>query len=114
MSTLLATADHRGGSASSLRSALRSVQATRGRARQFGRVFDKSLVPMMIVDNQRRYLNANAACRLVFRMSLAEFRTHRIDDLTPPHMAARLSGQWERLMHEGSAAGHYDVSFLDG
>src|SRR5207248_6511830 len=79
MKTLLMTTDQRGDSASSLKSAIRSMHATRGRARQFVRVFNKSLVPMMIVDNQRRYTDANAAARLIFRMSIAEFRTHRID-----------------------------------
>jgi DNA-binding CsgD family transcriptional regulator len=114
MTTLPIAMHHRGDRGSSLRSAIRSMHATRGRARQFARVFNKSLVPMMIVDNQRRYTDANAAARLIFRMSIAEFRTRRIDDLTPPHMAARLAERWERLMRDGSAAGSYDIKFLDG
>lgn len=101
-------------SESSLRSALRSMHATRGRARQFQRVFNKSLVPMVIVDNEKRYTDANAAARLVFRMSIAEFRIHRIEDFTPPHMAASLRERWRRLIHDGSVAGPFDVGFPDG
>lgn len=107
------TTDPRDERASTLKSAIRSMRATRGRARQFARVFDKSLVPMVIVDNDRRYTDANAAARLVFRMSIAEFRTHRIEDFTPSHMAARLTEQWGRLMRTGSVAGRYDVAFPD-
>lgn len=90
------------------------MNATRGRARQFARVFNKSLVPMVMVDNEKRYTDANAAARLVFRMSIAEFRTHRIEDFTPPHMAASLSERWGRLMDDGNVAGPYDVGFPDG
>ncbi|HWD85218.1 MAG TPA: LuxR C-terminal-related transcriptional regulator [Solirubrobacteraceae bacterium] len=97
-----------------MRSAVMSMRYARGRARQFWHVFDRSLVPMLIVDNERRYLAANAAARLMFRMTLAELRSRRIDDLTPPHMLARLHERWARLMRYGSVSGPYDVGLPDG
>lgn len=100
--------------ATSITAAVESIRIARGRARQFWRVFDVSLVPMVLVDNDRRYLAANAAARLVFRLSLEELRSRRIDDLTPPHMLARMHERWRRLISHGAVSGPYDVGFPDG
>ena len=69
---------------------------------------------MLTVDNDRRYLAANAAARLTFRMTLAELRSRRLDDLTPPHMLARLHERWARLMRYGAVSGPYEVGLPDG
>lgn len=104
----------RGSRASGIRSAVETIRVARGRSRQFWRVFDASLVQMVTVDNDRRYIAANAAARLLFRLSLEELLIRRIDDLTPPHMFARLDERWTRLVREGAVSGPYDVSFPDG
>ena len=70
---------------SALRQAAQAVATTRGRLLQLRRTFDRSLIPMVILDNDRRLLEANAAARLVFRMSMRELRRLRIDDLTAAH-----------------------------
>jgi DNA-binding CsgD family transcriptional regulator len=90
------------------------MRAARGRAREFWRVFDGSLVPMLTVDNERRYLAANAAARLLFRLTLEELRERRIDDLTPPHMLPTMHARWAELIRTGSVCGPYDVGFPDG
>jgi DNA-binding CsgD family transcriptional regulator len=69
---------------------------------------------MAIVDNDRRYVAANVAARLLFRLSLDDFLARRIDDLTPPHMFHRMHEKWARLMRDGAVCGPYDVSFPDG
>ncbi len=99
---------------SSVKAAARTIEAARGRARQFWGVFDRSLVPMVTVDREQRYTSANRAARLLFRLSLAEMRAHVITDFTPPHMRLLLEDAWSRLMTEGSVAGSYDCLFLDG
>ena len=98
----------------SIGTAVAAVRSVRGRARQFWQVFDCSLVPMVIVDNDRRYLAANGAARLVFRLSLEEVRSRRIEDLTPQHMFGRLHERWARLVRDGAVSGLYDVGFPDG
>ncbi|TMK41419.1 MAG: PAS domain-containing protein [Actinobacteria bacterium] len=95
-------------------SAARRMRDERGRAHQFRRVFDKTQVPMVTVDNQRRHLEANRAARLLFRLSLAELRQRQIDDLTPHAQLARLKMLWAQLLDEGCVAGPYDVGFEDG
>jgi len=98
----------------SVRSAARSAKATRGQARQFWQMFDKSLVPMVIVDNERRYRAGNRAARLLFRLSLVQLLERRIEDLTPPHMDRLLDSAWARLLRDRCVAGEYDVGFPDG
>ena len=68
---------------------------------------------MVTVDNDRRYVAANRAARLLFRLSLAEMRRRQIYDFTPPEMQCTLEAAWERLMSTGSVAGEYMVQFAD-
>jgi DNA-binding CsgD family transcriptional regulator len=68
---------------------------------------------MVMVDNERRLVAANAAARLFFRLSLTELRALRLDDLTPPHELGEPRRWWERLMNDGAVAGFYNVGFPD-
>lgn len=77
-------------------------------------MFDRSLVPMIMVDHERRYIEVNTPARLAFRMCLAELRRLRIDDLTPPHLEGVLADAWSRLMQTGCVAGPYQVASPDG
>ena len=69
---------------------------------------------MVVVDNERRYLAANVGARLLFRLTLDEFRSRQIEDLTPPHMLPILHRRWSQLMAHGAVADRYDVGFPDG
>ncbi len=69
---------------------------------------------MAIVDNHRRYLDANRAARLLFRLNLAEMRRRQIDDFTPRDGLARLEILWARLLADGQVYGDYDARFADG
>lgn len=69
---------------------------------------------MLIVDNERRYKEANAAARLIFRMSLRELRELRIDDLTAEDDCPRLDQMWSEFREHGSASGRYFATFKDG
>jgi PAS domain S-box-containing protein len=97
-----------------LRHAACAISATRGRALQLRQVFDRSLIPMIIVDNSRRYCEVNPAARLLFRMSLQELRQHRIDDLTATEDLPALAWAWDELMDRGTVSGRYYVTFKDG
>ncbi len=69
---------------------------------------------MLIIDNERRYREANAPARLIFRMSLRELRELRIDDLTAAADWPRLAEAWAKLRERGSVNGRYFVTFKDG
>jgi DNA-binding CsgD family transcriptional regulator len=80
---------------------------------QLRRVFDRSLIPMVIVDNDRRYLEVNAAARLVFRMPLQEMRRNRVDDFADARQLASIEDAWAEVMENGSAGGRSLVTFKD-
>jgi DNA-binding CsgD family transcriptional regulator len=96
-----------------LRLAAENLSATRGRVLQLRRAFDRSLIPMLMVDNDRRYTEVNAAARLLFRMSLREMRAHRIDDLTAEANLPVLEAAWAELIGRGSVSGRYQITFND-
>ena len=94
--------------------AAEAVVAARGQRERLARVFDRSPVPLLMVDNERWYVEANVPARLSFRLSLAEFRRRRIDDLTPPGWLPVLESAWARLIGTGCVAGPFDVKAPDG
>lgn len=78
------------------------------------RLVARSLVPIVVVDDDRRYLEVNIPARQAFRLSLSELRRRRIDDLTPPEMVSATEAAWERLMTTGCVARPYEVTSPDG
>jgi DNA-binding CsgD family transcriptional regulator len=90
------------------------VIAARRQPERMKRIFDSSLVPMVLVDNERRYVDVNTPARLAFRLSLAELQRLRVDDLTPKQFLPGLEAVYERLIETGCVAGRYDVALPDG
>jgi PAS domain S-box-containing protein len=85
-----------------------------GQPQRLKRLFDRSPIPMVIVDNERRYIEANRPARLAFRLSLAELRELRVDDLTPPEELPAMEAAHSRLLDTGCAVGSYEVALPDG
>ena len=76
--------------------------------------FDGSLLPMLVVDNQRRYVNANRAACLLLRLPREEALRLRIDDLTPPEFRRNTVELWEAFLREGSQSGTFELLMPDG
>jgi DNA-binding CsgD family transcriptional regulator len=72
------------------------------------------MVPMAIVDNDRRCLEANRAARLLLRMSLGELRRHRIDDFTARERVPALEATWGELVGGAAATGSRELRLADG
>lgn len=85
------------------------VIASLGRPTRLNRVFERSSVPMLLLDDDRRYLDANTPARLAIRQSLDELRRLRGDDLTPEYFLPDMEAAWQRLMATGSVTGLYDI-----
>ncbi len=85
-----------------------------GHARRLNGMFDRSPLPMVLVDQERRHVEVNAAARLVFRLRLDEMRRRRIDDLTPPERRGILQEAWATLLANGCVAGPHVVAAPDG
>jgi DNA-binding CsgD family transcriptional regulator len=90
------------------------VLGARGDEEKLMRVFDWSPAPMVMVDNHRRYVEANRPARLLLRLTVSELRGYRIDDLTPAHVLPTMSEAWARLLNAGCVAGTDDVAAPDG
>lgn len=91
-----------------------SVRLAAVRARSAGgargplqKVFEQSPVPMVLVNGERRYVEANRLARLAFRLSLAELRSHAVDDLTPPESTDTMEEAWSRLLADGYVTGRH-------
>ena len=77
------------------------VLAARGNATRLTKLFGSSLVPMLMVDDGRWYLDANQPAQAALAMSLDEIRRLRVDDLTPPHLWRSMDSGWDRLLANG-------------
>jgi DNA-binding CsgD family transcriptional regulator len=93
----------------SVGAAAEAVLNARGDAAELKRIFDQSRVPMVIVNSERRFIEANLPARLVARLSLDELRARSIDDVTPPHMIGAVERAWARLRDTGFVAAHFEV-----
>jgi PAS domain S-box-containing protein len=77
------------------------VLAARDDPERLFTVFQNSAVPMTMLDDDRRWLEANRAAREVLGATLEELRQLRADDLTPPYLLAVLVDNWERMLETG-------------
>jgi DNA-binding CsgD family transcriptional regulator len=94
--------------------AAEAVLGARGDDRRLKRVFERSRVPMVMVDDSRRYVEVNRPARLWFRLSLEEMRRYAIGELTPAPRDGSQERMWARLLDVGSVAGRYPVYGSDG
>jgi DNA-binding CsgD family transcriptional regulator len=93
--------------------AAEAVLGARGDTQKLA-VFERSPVPMVMVDGRRRYVEVNRPARLWFRLRLDEMRTFAIGDLTPAPRGGVMEQAWARLLDAGSVAGRYPVYGADG
>jgi DNA-binding CsgD family transcriptional regulator len=90
------------------------ICATRGSEDAVMRTFNRSHVPMVMVDDHRRHIDANRAARLVLRLSLEDWRRYTVDDLVAPSRIEQMKDEWERLMDTGVVTGSNYISGPDG
>jgi DNA-binding CsgD family transcriptional regulator len=94
--------------------AAEAVVAARGQPERLARVFDRSPVPMVMVDGERRFIEANRPAQLSYRLNRAELRRRRLEDLVSPERLSDLKHAWSRLERTGSMAGVCMVEGPDG
>ena len=94
--------------------AAEAVLGARGDRRKLQGVFERSVVPIVMVDSNRRYVDANRSARLWFRRSLDDLRNYAMEDLSPPDRLASIERDWARLLDAGSLAGHFLAAKDDG
>jgi DNA-binding CsgD family transcriptional regulator/DNA-binding transcriptional MerR regulator len=76
--------------------------------------FRSSFVPMLVADDQRRYVDVNPAACLLLRLSREEILRLRIDDLTPAGRADVTAALWEAFLRDGTQTGTFELGMPDG
>ena len=71
--------------------------------------FARSRHPMLIADDERRWITGNAAACDLLKISQEEVPWRTMDEFTPPSERRRLEEQWEALLTSGAAEGWYQV-----
>lgn len=76
--------------------------------------FWRSLVPMVIADDDRRFVAANAAACLLLRLPEEFVLRMKVDDLTPPESRSLVGPLWEAFIRDGTQEGKYELLMPDG
>lgn len=90
----------------------RAEQEVRASEARFRALFDNSFVPMIVFDDDRRYVDVNAAACALVGLSREEFLKLRIDDLS--ESAEEVELFWDALLREGQLEGQYRIRRPDG
>ena len=75
--------------------------------RRLREAFERSRNPMLIADDQRRWVTGNDAAAELLGISREEVPWHTIDEFTPATERTRLEKLWEELLANGVAEGWY-------
>jgi PAS domain S-box-containing protein len=86
------------------------VLAARGDPARLMAVFRQSAVPTVIVDDERRLLEANRAALKALAGTIEELRQLRIEDMTPPHRRGALESNWAQMLENGAVMSYEVVS----
>jgi DNA-binding CsgD family transcriptional regulator len=69
---------------------------------------------MVIADDERRYVAANAAACLLLRLPEEEVLGLRIEELTPPENRSQVEALWDTFMQDGVQEGTFELLMPDG
>ena len=71
--------------------------------------FEGSRHPMLVADDQRRWVTGNTAACDLLGITREEVPWRTMDDFTPPSERRRLEEQWEAFLTSGAAEGWYHL-----
>lgn len=75
----------------------------------FRALFERSLSPMLLIDDTRNLVDANRAACLLLRLARSDLVRRRVDDLIAPGRRAEVDPDWRELLASGTLAGRYHV-----
>jgi PAS domain S-box-containing protein len=71
--------------------------------------FERSGRPMLIADDDRRWVTGNAAAAQLLGITREEIPWSTMDDVTPASEQSRLAEQWRAFLRSGGAEGVYEL-----
>jgi PAS domain S-box-containing protein len=75
--------------------------------------FERSRHPMLMADDQRRWVTGNAAACDLLGVTQEELPWRTMDDFTPAGERERLEEQWQAFLASGMAEGWYELYVPD-
>ncbi|MDX6677715.1 MAG: hypothetical protein QOE31_1767 [Solirubrobacteraceae bacterium] len=75
--------------------------------------FDRSRHPMLVTDDQRRWVTANAPARELLGLTALDLPWHTMDEFTTAAGRRQLEEQWQAFLTNGAAEGWYELSVAD-
>lgn len=75
--------------------------------------FERSRHPMLLADDERRWVTGNAAACDLLGIAPEEVPWRTMDEFTPPSERKRLEEQWEAFLTGGTAEGWYHLYVPD-
>jgi DNA-binding CsgD family transcriptional regulator len=75
--------------------------------------FEQSLLPMLIADDSRRYVDANRAACLLLRLPREQVLELTVDDLTPAEDHAGMESLWSEFLRTGTQSGPFELAMPD-
>jgi DNA-binding NarL/FixJ family response regulator len=101
-----------GGLLQALERATDVAQGARNQPAQLDRVFARSPVPLVLMDESRRFRHANAAACLTLRLSRGDLLSRRGHDIVLPFAMTTFETAWAHLCDAGQVA--VDALALEG
>lgn len=76
--------------------------------------FKSSLVPMLVANDQRQYVDVNQAACLLLRLSRDDVLRLSVDDLTPAGLGDATAALWEAFIRDRTQTGTVELRMPDG
>ena len=80
------------------------VQNARNQPRQLDRVFARSPVPLVLMDESHRFRHANAAACMTLRLGLGDLLSRRAPDIVLPFWMTTFETAWAQMRDTGHVA----------
>src|SRR4051812_9894632 len=78
------------------------------------RVFQRSLNPTLMLDDERRYVDVNDAACSFLGLSRDEVLRRKVDDFLVPDVRSTLGDSWPKFLASGRHAGFFELVLPDG
>jgi DNA-binding NarL/FixJ family response regulator len=80
------------------------VQSVRNQPRQLDRVFARSPVPLVLMDEDRRFRHANTAACMTLRRGVGDLLSLRVQDIVMPAAMTKFEAAWAEMRDAGHVA----------
>ena len=88
------------------------VQRARNQPQKLHRLFARSAVPLVLMDERRRFRHANTAACMTLRMGVGDLLARRVPDIVLPFAMDTFETAWSEMCDAGHVA--VDALALEG